>query len=70
LNGWLRYADAHHSQYGSGIGRDGVLGPEWVQIGQGLRGLLNGCRGRLDGATLDGLLCLTLAQEGFDPDLL
>jgi hypothetical protein len=70
IAGWLRYADACHSRYESGIGDDGVLGPHWAALGAALRGLLNGEMGRLDGGTLDGLLCRTLQQEGFDPDTL
>jgi hypothetical protein len=70
LSGWLRYADAHRSAYESGIGDDYVLGPQWAQIGSSLRGLLNGSLGRLDGGTLDGLLCRTLQAEEFNPDML
>ena len=70
LSGWLRYADAHRGAYESGIGADYVLGPAWAQIGAGLRALLNGELGRLDGGTLDGLLCSTLTAEEFDPETL
>ena len=70
LRGWLCYADAHREQYHSGIGDDGVLGPHWARIGADLRGLLNGELGRLDGGTLDGLICRTLEAEGFDPNRL
>ena len=70
LTGWLRYADAVQSAWDAGIGKDYVLGPLWAQIGSQLRGLLNGDLGRMDGGTLDGLLCRTLEQEGFDPDQL
>jgi hypothetical protein len=68
LSGWLRYADAVQDTWGAGVGKDYVLGPCWAQIGAGLRGLLNGDIGRMDGGTLDGLLCRTLEAEGFDPD--
>lgn len=68
LSGWLRYADAVRNRWESGIGQDGVLGSEWVAIGSGLRGLLNGELGRLDGGTLDSILAHTLQEEGFDPD--
>lgn len=70
LCGWLRYADAVQGAWESGIGKDYVLGPNWAQIGAGIRGLLNGDLGRMDGGTLDGLLCQTLEAEGFDPDSL
>ena len=70
FSGWLRYADIHAGKYESGIGDDGVLGPEWAAIGAALRGLLNGSLGRLDGGTLDALLADTLQAQGFDPDRL
>ena len=68
LSGWLRYADAVQTSWDAGIGKDYVLGPNWAQIGDALRGLLNGDLGRMDGGTLDGVLCRTLEAEGFDPD--
>ena len=58
------YADAHRELYGSGIGEDYVLGPEWANMVQGCRGLLNGETGQLDCGTLDGLLCDMLRAEG------
>jgi hypothetical protein len=67
LSGWLRYADAAQERWESGIGNDYVLGPNWAQIGTGIRGLLNGDLGRLDGGTLDHVLCRTLEAEGLDP---
>lgn len=70
LLAWLAYADAHESAYGSTIGEDGVLGPQWTAIGAGLRGLLNGDLGELDGGTLDCVLCTVLTQHGFDPETL
>lgn len=70
LAGWLRYADAVQRSWDAGIGKDSVLGPCWAQIGSGLRGLLNGDLGRMDGGTLDSILCRTLETEGFDPDSL
>lgn len=68
LRGWMQYADTHSQRYESGIGEDGVLGDEWVKIGDALLGLLNGELGRLDGGSLDGLIRDTLRAEGFDPD--
>lgn len=68
LRAWLEYADAHASQYESTIGQDGVLGPEWARVGAALRGLLNGDLGRMDGGTLDGLLCDMLTDQDFNPD--
>jgi hypothetical protein len=68
LHAWLLYADSHQERYGSGIGQDGVLGPEWAAIGRALRGLLNGECGRLDCGTVDGIILDTLKAEGFGED--
>lgn len=70
LRGWLTYADAVEHRYGSRIGDDGVLGEHWAQIGVGLRGLLNGELGRLDGGTLDSILCTSLRKQNCNPDKL
>jgi hypothetical protein len=70
LRGWLDYARAHRARFESGIGEDGVLGPEWAALGAAIRGLLNGETGRLDCGTLDTILCDTLTAEGFNPDQL
>lgn len=42
MDGMLRYAKAHHKRYGSKLENDYVLGPEWLKVATGLRGLLNG----------------------------
>ena len=68
LAGWLTYADAVKDTYGSGIGGDYVLGPQWSRIGAAIRGLLDGEAGRFDCGTLDSLLCETLQSEGFNPE--
>lgn len=62
------YADAHQRRFESRIGDDGVLGPEWAQIVRGIRGLLNGELGALDGGTLDSILCDMLDAEGLEVD--
>lgn len=69
LRAWLDYADAHQNAYGSEIGEDSMLGPNWARIGSGLRGLLDGNIGRLDANTLDRILVNTLTDQGFDPDV-
>ncbi len=68
LQGWLAYADAHNNLCDgeSKIGDDGVLGPEWTEIGKALRGLLNGELGRLDGGTLDQLLLNAMSSNNVD----
>ncbi len=68
IAGWLDYADEHRRQYTSGIGEDGVLGPDWAALGAAIRGLLNSDLGRLDRGTLDSIIYETLIDEGFDPD--
>lgn len=68
LGGWLLYADAHRNAYESVLGEDGVLGPCWESIGRGLRGLLNGELDRLDGGTLDTILCETLQANGIEEE--
>jgi hypothetical protein len=65
IRGWALYADAHRERYGSGIGDDGVLGPEWAKMGEAIRGLLNGDIGSLDAGTLDAFIGETLRAEGF-----
>lgn len=66
--GAARYADEHAARYESVIGDDGVLGPHFKDILTGLRGLLNGQLGQLDGGTLDGILCDIAAATGVDLD--
>jgi hypothetical protein len=68
LDAWTRYANQHAARYDSGIGSDGVLGPEWATIGRAIRGLLNGESGRLDCGTLDGFILDTLKSEGFEEE--
>lgn len=70
LRAWERYAIDHKARYGSPIGEDYVLGPEWKAIGIGIRGLLNGVCGRLDCGTLDAFILNTLAENGFDTEKL
>jgi len=48
-----QYAEAYEARYGSPIGKDGVLGPNWLAILDGFVGLLNGESGRLDCGSLD-----------------
>lgn len=59
-----QYADAHRARFDSGIGEDYVLGPEWIAILKGVRGLLNGETGQLDCGTVDGMICDMLRAEG------
>lgn len=68
LRGWAAYASNHQYTYGSLIGDDGVLGPEWEAIGDSLRGLLNGNLGRLDGGTLDGFILNKMRENGINTE--
>lgn len=52
LTGWAEYAEAVEREFGSKIGDDAVLGPHWRDIGESLRGLLDGHTGGFDGGSL------------------
>jgi len=60
------YADDYKNRYGSPVGDDGFLGEEWLKMWRGLRGLLNGDLGNLDGGTLDAALFAMARAAGFD----
>lgn len=66
LAGWDEYAQTHRKAYESAIGEDGVLGKHWEEIGDALRGLLNGELGRFDGGTLDAFILDTMRENGVD----
>ncbi len=66
--GWAEYAHKHATRYSSPIGDDGVLGPAWEQIGDGLRTLLNGECGALDCGTVDGFVLDTMRDNGVNMD--
>jgi hypothetical protein len=68
LRAWETYAAAHNARFESAIGEDYVLGPAWEQIGLGIRALLNGELGRLDGGTLDRFILDTLKENGSNTD--
>ena len=64
IEAWMLYAEAHEKKYASKILADGVLGPAWQAIGEGLLTLLNGDIGRLDAGTLDGVIRDVLGPVG------
>jgi hypothetical protein len=69
IEGWEAYAAAHQKTYESPIGEDGVIGEYWRQIGQGLRGLLDGDTGsEIDCGTLEHSLRSTMKLNAVDPD--
>jgi hypothetical protein len=62
------YADAHAERFGSPLAEDYVLGESWREAVRGLRGLLNGELGRLDGGTLDRAILVMYQAAGFEGD--
>lgn len=62
-HGWADYAREHYRRYDAFIGDDGVLGDEWIKIGLGLRGLLNGELGRIDAGTMDAFILNTIREN-------
>ncbi len=68
LSGLAEYAGAHVRQYDSPIADDGVLGEAWLDALRGLRALLNGELGRLDGGTLDHAILELYKAAGFEGD--
>ena len=74
IEAWITYADEYNNQWrsqdagyaGYTIGGDGVLGKGWEEIGDGIRTLFNGELGRLDGGTLDQIMCHIFEQEGLE----
>lgn len=69
IKSWAAYAYNHARQNGNGIGEDYVLGDEWAKMGFCLRALLNGDFGqRLDGGSMDKLICGLLREQGWNCD--
>lgn len=66
LSGWQAYADTYSLKYGSVVGSDGVLGPAWLQIAQGIRRLLDGDTGGLDAGSINANIRDFLTQNGID----
>ncbi len=67
LDGLREIASAHVSRYESSIGDDYVLGEAWSDMWRGLRAMLNGEIGQLDGGEMDRELCELWESAGFDP---
>jgi hypothetical protein len=66
---WSKYADEHRKRYEADIHTaDPLIGDSWVEIGQGIRKLLNGETGNLDCGTLDAFILRTLEENGFTLD--
>ena len=62
------YAEEYEHRYGSKVGDDGFLGPEWARMIRAVRAFLNGETGRFDCGTLDGLLLDLAALHGITED--
>lgn len=63
-SGMEEYRKAHQARFDSPIEDDYVLAAGIVDIAKGIRTLLNGEIGRLDGGTLDGYLVGVLKRCG------
>lgn len=70
IEGLAIYADSYEKRFLSKIGTDGVLGDGWLDILKGIRVLLNGELGNLDGGTLDEILVTLLENNGFTQEQL
>lgn len=66
VSAWVKYADRHAKQFGSGIGEDYVLGADWLKMGLAIRGLLNGELYGLDAGTVDAIIHECLIAQGFE----
>lgn len=62
------YATAHRAQYESNLSDDGVLGPAFFDILQGVRSLLNGELGAHDGGTLDRAIMSIARGAGYEEE--
>lgn len=67
LKGWEIYAINYRQSHGADIGEDGVLGPEWGQIGESLRALLNGPTGRLSGGRMAEYISALMRFYSWEP---
>lgn len=66
LLGLETYRVEHALHYAANVGDDGVLCEGVIDIAKGIRTLLNGEIGRLDGGTIDGYLVGLLRECGED----
>jgi hypothetical protein len=62
---WIDYAKEHEKEYGTTVGKDGVLGHVWRDLGLSIHGLLDGSTGRLDCGTLSTIINKNLTEQGF-----
>jgi hypothetical protein len=64
-----QYAAKHEDRYESKIGEDYVLGPAFLDALRGVRTLLNGEIGGLDGGTCDAAILGIFSDAGFKGEL-
>ena len=64
-----QYAANHAERFESKIGEDYVLGPAFLDALRGVRTMLNGEIGGLDGGTCDAAICEIFTRAGFEGEL-
>ena len=65
LVGWERYALAFRDRYECDISTDGVLGDQWLAVGEGLRQLLGGDTGGWDCGSINHNIVRIMGEHGF-----
>jgi hypothetical protein len=63
------YRARHNARFGSLLGNDYVLGPAFLDALRGVRTMLNGEIGGLDGGTCDAAICAIYSESGFEGEL-
>jgi hypothetical protein len=61
------YAATYAVTYGQPIGNDGYAGPAWLDVCAGIRSLFSMDLGRLDGGTIDKVMCANIEEAELDP---
>lgn len=65
LEGWERYAMAFQDRYEEPVSSDEVLGQHWLDVGEGLRRLLDGECGGWDCGSLNHNIVRIMGENGF-----
>lgn len=66
FSAWASYAGTHKRMYDTDLAEDYVLGPQWVEMGRCLIGLLNGVTGKIDCGNFDRNVRKVALAAGFD----
>lgn len=69
LDALALYADDYQKRYDTPLVEDYVLGQYWIESLKGVRGLLNGEIGQLDGAFTDEIIVKLSLNNGFNDEL-